>query len=99
MLERHFPLAVVAPIRLHVAAKRYLCAIDSAYHDELSKASRLSLSLQGGPFSLEEAEDFTNLPFSAEAVRLRRYDDLGKQHDLAVQGLEEYRPLLQKVRL
>lgn len=99
MLERHFPPAVVEPIRLHVAAKRYLCAIDPAYHDGLSEASRLSLRLQGGPFSPQEAEDFTGLPFSAEAVRLRRYDDLGKQHDLAVQSLEGYRPLLQKIRL
>jgi phosphonate degradation associated HDIG domain protein len=99
MLERYFPAAAVVPIRLHVAAKRYLCAIDPAYHDGLSEASRLSLSLQGGPFSLEEAEDFKKLPFSAEAVRLRRYDDLGKQRDLAVQGLEAYRPLLQKIRL
>ena len=99
MLERHFPPAVVAPIRLHVAAKRYLCAIDPAYHDGLSEASRLSLSLQGGPFSQQEAQHFTSLPFAADAVRLRRYDDLGKQRDLAVQSLEEYRPLLQKVRL
>jgi phosphonate degradation associated HDIG domain protein len=98
MLERYFPPAVVAPIRLHVAAKRYLCAIDPAYHDGLSEASRLSLSLQGGPFSQEEAGHFASLPFSAEALRLRRYDDLGKQRDLAVQSLEDYRPLLQKVR-
>lgn len=99
LLERHFPQAVVAPIRLHVAAKRYLCAIEPGYHDGLSHASRLSLGLQGGPFSAIEAEEFTRLPFAMEAVRLRHYDDLGKQHDLVVPGLKAYRALLESVRL
>jgi predicted HD phosphohydrolase len=39
LLARHFPEAVVAPVRMHVAAKRYLCAIDPAYHDGLSAAT------------------------------------------------------------
>jgi len=99
LLARHFPEAVVAPIRLHVAAKRYLCAIDSAYHDGLSTASRLSLRLQGGPFAPPEAEDFIRQPHAREALRLRRYDDMGKQRDLAVMALEAYRPLLESVRL
>ncbi len=50
LLERFFPASVVAPVRLHVAAKRYLCAIDPAYQTGLSHASLLSLSLQGGAF-------------------------------------------------
>lgn len=99
LLGRHFPEAVVAPIRLHVAAKRYLCAVDPAYHDGLSAASRLSLRLQGGPFMPQEAEDFIRQPHAGEALRLRRYDDLGKQRDLAVAGLEDHRALLQSVRL
>jgi [1-hydroxy-2-(trimethylamino)ethyl]phosphonate dioxygenase len=99
LLARYFPEAVVAPIRMHVAAKRYLCAIDPAYHDGLSAASRLSLRLQGGPFDAREAEDFSRLPYADEALRLRRYDDLGKQSDLAVVGLEEHRALLEGVRL
>jgi phosphonate degradation associated HDIG domain protein len=99
MLERHFPPSVVMPIGLHVAAKRYLCAIDPAYHEGLSAASRLSLRLQGGPFVADEAADFARLPHADEAVRLRRYDDLGKQRDFAVPGLESYRALLESVRL
>lgn len=99
MLERHFPPSVVLPIRLHVAAKRYLCAIDPAYHDGLSAASKLSLRLQGGPFTAEEATKFANLPQANEAVRLRRYDDLGKQRELSVPALESYRALLESVRL
>src|SRR5262245_23088735 len=54
-LERHFGVAVSAPVRLHVAAKRYLCATDPTYWEGLSAASQLSLRLQGGPFSREDA--------------------------------------------
>ena len=99
LLARYFPGSVVEPIRLHVAAKRYLCAIDPAYHDGLSAASRLSLRFQGGPFLPHETEAFERQPYAAEAVRLRRYDDLGKQRDLTIPGLETYRTLLASVRM
>src|SRR5262249_26828453 len=46
-LASRFPDTVVEPVRLHVAAKRYLCAVDPAYRDLLSSASLLSLELQG----------------------------------------------------
>ncbi|MEO0987629.1 MAG: phosphohydrolase, partial [Cyanobacteria bacterium J06639_14] len=57
-LETHFPAAVTTPIRLHVAAKRYLCAVDERYWDSLSPASKLSLELQGGIFSEPAAAAF-----------------------------------------
>ena len=57
-LERHFPPAVTEPIRLHVASKRYLCAVDPAYLAQLSPASRQSLDLQGGPFSQQQVIEF-----------------------------------------
>jgi phosphonate degradation associated HDIG domain protein len=99
LLARFFPEAVVAPIRLHVAAKRYLCAIEPGYFDDLSAASRLSLRLQGGPFDADQAERFLQTPHAEEAVRLRRYDDLGKQQDFPVAAIESYRDLLEAVRL
>jgi phosphonate degradation associated HDIG domain protein len=98
-LARHFPNAVIEPIRLHVAAKRYLCAVEPGYRAALSEASELSLRLQGGPFTPEEAEAFRALPHAEEAVRLRRYDDCGKQSGLAVASLESYRPLLKSLQL
>ena len=48
-LAPHFPPAVVEPVRLHVAAKRYLCAVEADYFDCLTPASVHSLELQGGP--------------------------------------------------
>jgi predicted HD phosphohydrolase len=96
-LERHFPPAVTEPIRLHVASKRYLCAVDPAYLDELSDASRRSLALQGGPFSPGEAEEFRRGAHADDAVRLRRYDDLAKVPGLATPPLEHYRAVLEAV--
>ena len=90
---------ILAPIRLHVAAKRYLCAADTGYLDTLSNASVLSLGLQGGPFTTVEADGFSRLPFAAEATRLRRYDDLGKQVDLGVPPIDSYRDMLERLKL
>src|SRR5262249_38806194 len=74
-LRRWFPPAVTEPIHLHVAAKRYLVAVDDDYVQALSPASVLSLELQGGPMSGAEVEEFEALPHAAAACRLRRYDD------------------------
>jgi predicted HD phosphohydrolase len=92
-LERSFPPGVTDPIRLHVAAKRYLVAVDPAYRNELSPASLLSLELQGGPMSPAEADSFASRPHAAAACRLRRWDDAGKEPGLPVPSLESYRDL------
>ena len=38
-LLRHFGPAVADPVRLHVAAKRYLCTLDPGYAEKLSPTS------------------------------------------------------------
>jgi len=77
-----------------VAAKRYLCAVDPAYMANLSPASILSLKLQGGPYTAEQARAFEARPFAAEAARLRRYDDAAKIAGGQTPDLEHYRPSL-----
>jgi phosphonate degradation associated HDIG domain protein len=93
-LSEHFGPDVAEPIRMHVAAKRYLCATDPSYLHELSPASVHSLQLQGGPYSPEEVAEFELSPYARDAVRLRRYDDLGKVEGLETPDLEHYRPVL-----
>jgi [1-hydroxy-2-(trimethylamino)ethyl]phosphonate dioxygenase len=97
-LERHFVPRVTEPLRLHVLAKRYLCAIEPEYLDGLSPASLHSLRLQGGPCSPDEVAAFERHPFAEEAVRLRRWDDIGKIADLDTPPLEHYRPALEAGR-
>lgn len=81
-LARHFTPEIVEPGRLHVAAKRYLCAVDPEYLSGLSAASAQSLRLQGGPMSAEEVAEFEREPFWREALELRRFDDLGKEPEM-----------------
>jgi [1-hydroxy-2-(trimethylamino)ethyl]phosphonate dioxygenase len=96
-LRANFPPQVTEPIRLHVASKRYLCAVEPDYLAELSDASRHSLDLQGGPFSRAEVLEFEQGPFFRSAVRLRRYDDIAKIPGLETPPLEHYRPVLRQM--
>jgi phosphonate degradation associated HDIG domain protein len=81
-LSKWFGPDVTEPVRLHVAAKRYLCAVDPGYFDALSPMSRHSLMLQGGPMSADEVTEFEANPHYKDAVRLRRWDDRGKDPEM-----------------
>jgi phosphonate degradation associated HDIG domain protein len=94
-LARHFRSEVVRPVGLHVAAKRYLCAVEPGYADRLSPASVRSLALQGGPLADREVRAFERRAGSRDAVALRRWDDAAKVPRLRVPGLAYYRPLLE----
>jgi phosphonate degradation associated HDIG domain protein len=96
-LSKNFGPAVTEPIRLHVAAKRYLCAVEPAYQASLSPASLQSLRLQGGAMTPDEAKSFEENQHHQDAVRLRHYDDQAKVVGLMVPGLEHYRERLQRM--
>ncbi|HTT02986.1 MAG TPA: HD domain-containing protein [Steroidobacteraceae bacterium] len=94
-LAEHFARDIVDPVRLHVAAKRYLCATEPAYLAKLSGASVHTLKLQGGPMSADEVAAFEAERFCKEAVRVRRWDDQGKVAGLATPSLDHYRSLIE----
>lgn len=77
-LASHFGPEVAEPVRLHVPAKRYLCAVDPGYFSLLAEDSVRSLALQGGPMSPEEVAEFERNPHAQAAVRLRRIDEAAK---------------------
>ena len=77
-LAERFAPSVSEPVRLHVAAKRYLCAVEPGYFARLTDDSVRSLALQGGPMSADEVAAFRRHPLHEEAVRLRRYDEAAK---------------------
>jgi phosphonate degradation associated HDIG domain protein len=91
-LMRHFGPEVTEPVRLHVAAKRYLCATEAGYFGQLSPDSVRSLALQGGPMSAEEAAAFRALPQSGAAVVLRRYDERAKVPDMETPTVAHFLP-------
>ena len=82
----------------HVAAKRYLTAIDPAYYDGLSYASKKSLEFQGGPFQGKELEKFANDPLSEDMIKLRKWDDGAKIVGIAdsTPRVSVYQPLIEK---
>ena len=93
-LAAWFGPEVVEPIRLHAASKRYLCWKEAGYRAGLSEASVRSLELQGGVMTDAEAAEFESGPHYERAVRVRRYDDLGKDPEMTTPDLESFRPLM-----
>jgi predicted HD phosphohydrolase len=93
-LSRVFGADVTEPIRLHVAAKRYLCSIDAAYYNGLSESSKRSFAVQGGTMTAEEIRAFLAHTAAQKALELRRIDDLAKEPRRVVPGALEYRELL-----
>jgi phosphonate degradation associated HDIG domain protein len=96
-LRAVLPDAVLEPIRLHVDAKRCLCAIDDAYFDQLSADSVRSLQLQGGIFSRDEAEAFLEKPYAQDALRLRKWDDRAKEENRATPDIDHYLAVVERV--
>jgi len=92
-LKNYFKPEVVEPIKLHVQAKRYLCR-EKSYWNTLSKASKVSLKLQGGIMNDSEAKKFISFKFHDKAILLRKYDDEGKIPNTKIKKIEEYRDLI-----
>jgi phosphonate degradation associated HDIG domain protein len=97
-LAKRFDPQVSEPVRLHVPAKRYLCATRPEYFDKLSPASVLTLKLQGGSMTAAEVAAFEAEPFFREALRVREWDDRGKIPGLTTPDLGSYRGLIDALR-
>ena len=96
-LHGAFGPGVTEPIRLHVAAKRYLVAIEPHYRRGLSSASMHTLALQGGPMSTDECIRFANEAFAEDALQLRRWDDTAKEPGKPTPPLTWYLGLLEEL--
>jgi len=93
-LARWFGPEVTEPVRLHVAAKRYLCAAEPGYADRLSPASVYTLGVQGGPMTPGEIAIFLASPYAEDACRVRRWDDDAKDPGAAVPPFTHFAPTL-----
>jgi len=94
-LSRWFDDDVVRPVRHHVDAKRYLCAVEPAYAEALSEVSKRTLELQGGAYSAAEAAAFIKRAYATDAVTMRRWDDAAKVAGVETPDLEHFRPCLE----
>lgn len=89
-----FPKAVSEPVALHVKAKRYLATMDITYLTGLSPASLQSFYLQGGIMTDEEIKAFQAEPYAEDALRLRRYDEMGKVMGVTMPDFASYVPMM-----
>ena len=96
-LSQWFGPAVTEPVRLHVAAKRYLCATEPGYFGRLSPESVRTLALQGGPMTPEQAAAFEALPYARDAVAVRRWDDEAKDPSVTATPFAHFAPLLESL--
>ena len=92
-LENYFIEDILGPIKFHVKAKKYL-ARDKKYYELLSEASKISLKLQGGVMSKEEAKKFERNKFFENSIKLRKFDEIAKKSDLKIKSIKEYKNLL-----
>jgi gamma-butyrobetaine dioxygenase len=98
LAQQGFGPEVTEPVRLHVDAKRYLCTIDPDYRTRLSSESRRTLGPQGGILDEEAREAFAAHPFAADALILRRYDDVAKTPGARTPDLEHFARLVDALR-
>jgi len=92
-LKKYFKKNVVEPIKIHVKAKRYL-ARNQKYYKILSQASKVSLHLQGGVMSEQEAKKFEKERFFHDAIKLRKFDEAAKKTDIKMKNINDYKNLL-----
>ena len=92
-LKKYFIKDVLGPIKYHVKAKKYL-AREERYYKLLSEASKISLKLQGGVMSNEEAEKFENNEFFENSIKLRKFDEIAKKSGLKIKSINDYKNLL-----
>ena len=92
-LKKYFVKDVVKPIKYHVKAKRYLVR-DEKYYQVLSKASKVSLKLQGGIMNDKEAKEFEVNEFFESSIKLRKFDEGAKKAGLKIKSINEYKNLL-----
>ena len=88
---------VAALVELHVPAKRYLVTADPSYRAELSDGSTISLARQGGDLSPDERAALEANPHLEDALSLRRCDERAKDPNATVDGLERWRPVVERV--
>ena len=96
-LSQWFGPAVTEPVRLHVAAKRFLVSTEPGYAARLSDASTRTLRLQGGPMSAREVSAFEGLDHAREALALRRIDEAAKDGSKKALEFASQRDLLVRV--
>ncbi len=96
-LGRWFDSDVTDLVRMHVAAKRYLCTVEPSYFATLSPASVHTLQVQGGPMTADEVAQFEADGRADLACQVRRWDEAAKDPNVTVPDFAHYADLLRSL--
>jgi 2-amino-1-hydroxyethylphosphonate dioxygenase (glycine-forming) len=94
--ELGFSEKICQLIASHVAAKRYLTFKNPVYYQNLSEASKQTLTYQGGVMSEQEAAAFESDPLSILYIQMRLWDEKAKIADAPLPDLGFYKDLIRK---
>lgn len=95
--EKGFPEQVARLVENHVQAKRHLTLSTPEYYNNLSEASRKTLVYQGGVMSADEADTFELDPLFEASIRMRAWDELAKEIDIALIDLDLLKEMTRRV--
>ncbi|KAK3083708.1 hypothetical protein FSP39_001812 [Pinctada imbricata] len=95
--QRGFPKLVCDLVQGHVQAKRYLVWKNRSYRENLSAASKMTLEHQGGPMTDNEAEVFEHSEMFDLIIKMRTWDERGKDVSIRDVSLDKYKTLCRKV--
>lgn len=82
--DRGFSERIASLVESHVNTKRYLCFKNPNYYSNLSQASKITLTYQGGVMIEEEAIQFEACPFFKEKIAIRRFDEAAKIENVPI---------------
>ena len=90
----NFSEKIASLVQNHVEAKRYLTHHYPSYYENLSEASKQTLTFQGGVMSENEAGNFESDQLFDMHIRLRRWDEKAKQENIVLNPMNRYREMI-----
>jgi phosphonate degradation associated HDIG domain protein len=88
---RGFSAKITTLVNAHVEAKRYLCAVNQRYFDNLSHASKMTLTFQGGVMREDELDVFERNPLKNLIIKMRTWDEEAKHENISLPDLSLFR--------
>ena len=92
-LKNVFNKKILEPMRYPVISKKSI-ARDKKYFETLSKASTVSMELQGGVLNDKDTESFKRKPYFKSSILLRKFDDAAKKTYVKMKTIHDYKKLL-----
>jgi 2-amino-1-hydroxyethylphosphonate dioxygenase (glycine-forming) len=97
--EKGFPETIARLVENHVQAKRYLTFKYPQYYNNLSEASKQTLTYQGGVMTATEATSFEQEQMFNTSIRLRTWDEMAKETQVPIIDLELLKNKARKILL